>query len=446
MKKSFFKRAVATVAAVPLALTQFMTSSSVAVDDSVKAVADADNASSSSLTLNDLLRIEPDTPENPDNVQVSNWNEVHGATFLLTAEGTSTILDTSALESLIVSNAGKYESAVKGILDQLGDVKAEVIDGKITITAQIGDISGVIADEAQSRINTAISEVESKYPEVDFSDLHNVDFSRLSDATGSFTATIDLSNIEKSTNMPVTVDFVTSDDENYGKFILKQYSESKEAIRFAVGKVFADVQAQLDDAAAKLADAKNSVAEAQAKLDEAVANGVNVDEAQAELDAKKAELAEAEADYNEALAEFKNSGAEAEAKIEETLNGYDDMIKKVFSFADKYLDPSFSTEKMYGTTFEALAAAKKFATDKKLPGASKIPSSISSALSSAAGADAYASIMNSLSSIIGQSINISGAELGAAVDSFKNIKLTVKDGVWTINARFDDAEQQEVID
>ena len=107
MKKSFFKRAVATVAAVPLALTQFMTSSSVAVDDSVKAVADADNASSSSLTLNDLLRIEPDTPENPDNVQVSNWNEVHGATFLLTAEGTSTILDTSALESLIVSNAGK---------------------------------------------------------------------------------------------------------------------------------------------------------------------------------------------------------------------------------------------------------------------------------------------------------------------------------------------------
>jgi hypothetical protein len=146
MKNSLFKRAIATAAAVPLALTQCLTFANAVEGDTVTTTANVQTQSQES-TLKAFLTIRGDSdilaaPEKGAeyNIQKSTWEQ--SALFLLndiSANHNKGTIDLTPYISKVVANAGTYKDVAEKCAELLDGQKVDyTFDGKILkITGKI---------------------------------------------------------------------------------------------------------------------------------------------------------------------------------------------------------------------------------------------------------------------------------------------------------------------
>ncbi|MDE6678254.1 MAG: hypothetical protein K2K02_04360, partial [Ruminococcus sp.] len=140
MKKSLFKRVLATVSSVPFALSQCLTYTSYAVtSDSVQSPVEQAESSSHSLNFYDtFLYIAEDDDDNH-----SNWDDnVYFALQSLGIKGTSGYIEKSVVADTILAHAGKYADKAQLAIDMIDDngIKYEVTNtGDIVISGRLND-------------------------------------------------------------------------------------------------------------------------------------------------------------------------------------------------------------------------------------------------------------------------------------------------------------------
>ena len=202
MKKSFFKRAVATVAAVPLALTQCLTCSfaETTVDTASQAdAAVAAAAGDSVYTLESLLRIEPDQ-------KYSEWNSnAETALVGLSALGKTTgTINTENFIALAAANAGKYGALVENVLGQVKNVQYRITNkNDIIITADIDNISEALNKDFPLSLGSAVRMlVDGTGAE----GLYEIDYTTI-DASGKVEIVINSSALAEGTKVPATFTF-----------------------------------------------------------------------------------------------------------------------------------------------------------------------------------------------------------------------------------------------
>ena len=205
MKKSFFKRALASFAVIPLALTQCLSYSFAATDESsVASAADSTDLSSAvntNITLDSLLYINPDA-EIVDGVQTSEWNmNVYSMIINAGQNGNGAVaIDPTSAIYLMSANAGAYKELLEALSSEVTETTCEVkSDGRIVLNAKFNDLSKSIAKTVQNRISKEVDAVAEKYPEADLTELKNIDFSALGEIAGTITATVDASALQDST-------------------------------------------------------------------------------------------------------------------------------------------------------------------------------------------------------------------------------------------------------
>ena len=205
MKNSLFKRAIATAAAVPLALTQCLTYASAVSTDTIKAPA-AVQAGSDALTLNDLLYI-------PADKTVSKWN-VTASNSLAAVQNRTGDLDITPYVEDIAGKAGAYSDAVKviltkyiipnGVTYEITGSNDIILKGKVTSPKQYDAYKGTPGE--------ALKNVGDKYGVPGL--INQVTFEDV-DVSGEITVTIKASKLDTSTTVPVSVEFKTADG-SYG--------------------------------------------------------------------------------------------------------------------------------------------------------------------------------------------------------------------------------------
>ena len=251
MKNSLFKRAVAAAAAVPLALTQCLTTSfAVSVDTADLAKSGAVQAESNvkSITLDKILYIAPQETE-------SSWNTLV-ASFIEFAEDQGKshgTIDAAKFVDSIVSYAGPYEEAAKQVAARLldEDVTYDITDGDLIINGKVTQPN--LNGNWDKTPGQALSQIAKEY---NAPALNNVDFSSVK-IGGSFTITIKSSALNDGTTVPVEFKYKNDAGEfgpgetfAYGAKCLQQIKEIGEA---AIKKEVAADKA--DEAVAKF-DAK----------------------------------------------------------------------------------------------------------------------------------------------------------------------------------------------
>ncbi len=198
MKKSFFKRAVATAAAVPLALTQCLTSSFAETTADTALQADV-AAEDTTITLESLLKIEADK-------QYSEWNkDLSNALMGITLKGNATgTIKTDVIFDMIAKKAGGYSALAENILGQVKNVQYVITNGSdIVITADVDNISDVLAKDFDKSLGSAIKKLAE---EVGVPELLEIDYSSV-DASGKIEIVISTSALAQGTNIPASFSF-----------------------------------------------------------------------------------------------------------------------------------------------------------------------------------------------------------------------------------------------
>ena len=243
MKKSFFKRAVATVAAVPLALTQCLTCSfaETTVDDSAQVTAAAGNTT---YTLEKLLRIEPDK-------QFSEWNKsatlaLNGLTTLGKATGT---INTQNFIDLVSANAGKYGALAENVLGQIKNVQYRIKNnGDIVVTADVDNISDALNKDFNLSLGSAVRML-AEGSGVD--EIYEIDYTTV-DASGKIEIVINSSSLQKGTEVSSTFKFITSDGRELDLFGFAAYAiQTIEEYRAIAYAKIDELAAKIDTAEAK---------------------------------------------------------------------------------------------------------------------------------------------------------------------------------------------------
>ena len=403
MKKSFFKRALASFAVIPLALTQCLSYSFAATDESAVASAadstDLSSAVNTNITLDSLLYINPDA-EIVDGVQTSEWNmNVYSMIINAGQNGNGAVaIDPTSAMYLMSANAGAYKELLEALSSEVTETTCEVkSDGRIVLNAKFNDLSKSIAKTVQNRISKEVDAVAEKYPEADLTELKNIDFSALGEIAGTITATVDASALQDSTTTPVTYEINLSDGTKLTmssalEYVLDKYDVAKEAVVDAFKGVFAEAQV----------------------------TGVNIEAA-----------------------------TEIGEKIDDIFAGYDNHIVKTLDLIDTYTAADFSATRKYEDTAAALAGLKAWATKKNLPNvANRIPGTVTAGITKSAANDAFESFKNQLNaSVIAPAVlNMTTAEIGAFADNdMKDLEISLEAGILTIKAlNVTDKEQAEL--
>ena len=245
MKKSFFKRAVATVAAVPLALTQCLTSSfaETTVDTASQADAAVAAAGEKTYTLDTLLRIEPEK-------KYSEWNlNADTALLGLSAMGKASGTINTDKFAALTSKAGKFSALAENVLGQVKNAQYRITNtNDIIITADIENISEALNKDFSLSLGSAVRMlVEGSGVE----ELYEIDYTTV-DASGKIEIVIGGSELINGTMVPATFKFTP----NGGKALdlmgsvayANQTIEEYRAIAYAKIDELAD---KLDTVAAK---------------------------------------------------------------------------------------------------------------------------------------------------------------------------------------------------
>lgn len=263
MKNSLFKRAIATAAAVPLALTQCLTYSNAAVSTVAPAPGNAVQAdSANALTLEELLYIAPETPVNADGYQVSSWNQTLSAALTQAGAKTGTISEDALkdLASSIAGNLGQYGEVVEGAL-----TKCVIPNG---VTYEIKGNHDIIIKGKVSQptfhtafgfsVGEALEKLAEKYgapamTEIDFSSVK---------VAGDFTLTIGASMLEAGTEVPVSFEYKTVEGDSISAGEMPQFLIDKLAEIEEIG--FAAIEENIPEE--YQADAKDDFSEQIDKL------------------------------------------------------------------------------------------------------------------------------------------------------------------------------------
>ena len=216
MKNSLFKRAIATAAAVPLALTQCLTYASAVSTDMIEAPA-AVQAENDALTLESLLYIPADQTVSKWNMTVSN-----SLSAVQNREGN---LDITPYVDDIAKNAGAYSDAVKvvltkyiipnGVTYEITGSNDIILKGKVTSPKQYDAYKGTPGE--------ALKNVGDKYGVPGL--INQVTFEDV-DVSGEITVTIKASELGTSTKLPVSIEYKTADG-SYGAGQLPAWAKGK---------------------------------------------------------------------------------------------------------------------------------------------------------------------------------------------------------------------------
>ena len=242
MKNSLFKRALATVAAVPLALTQSLTYSFAADTDTAPETASVSEAettgSSKNYNLESLLYIKPAKTDTE-----SEWNlTLDGVLDQLVQDGqTSGSILTSNLYNIVASKAGQNKDVAKAVLAQISNEKYEIKDGDIVITAEVGEVAKALGADFQNSFGSLSKKIAEKYNDPDLS---KIDFGKVKTA-GTVKVVIGTSQLSVETKIPVTFTFTPAETgEDLGPAATLAYVDSK------LDEVKAVVNAAIDDSSA----------------------------------------------------------------------------------------------------------------------------------------------------------------------------------------------------
>ena len=169
MKNSLFKRAIAAVATVPLALTQCLgVANAATVEDSALSLKEtgsvkADDSSNKTITLTGkggVLYITPDEEfakyelqaDGKTFIQDSAWN-VKAYTALSNVEKKKGTFDMSKVYEQAINKSGQYKELIQSVIDKLGDFTYSIDnDGNITIEGSLGDVMPAFAEGGKKTI------------------------------------------------------------------------------------------------------------------------------------------------------------------------------------------------------------------------------------------------------------------------------------------------------
>ena len=317
MKNSLFKRAVAAVATVPLALTQCLTCTSFAAStDAVKVTGDAIKAEASadtSVTLDNMLYIAPDDAD-----QKSDWNlTLSSALDKIVSNGNTTgTLDITGFANALASRAGQYSDLAKAMFAQVEGVAYRVTDdGDILVAAKVNNLAAALQSDVNKALGKKVKELADKY---NAPELANIDFAKV-DISGTVEVTIKTSELAGGTKFTVDVAFAAED-----------------------GKTYTVYDAINTYAAGKLAELKNTAYTTIDSID-----GIDKDAVKADVDAAMAEYVNM---FNTAT---KNLGKVFTANRSKT----DTNVAGLISAAKNYL------KKNYNKTFTGSTASEVLATN-----------------------------------------------------------------------------------
>ena len=317
MKNSLFKRAVAAVATVPLALTQCLTCTSFAAStDAVKVTGDAIKAEASadtSVTLDNMLYIAPDDAD-----QKSDWNlTLSSALDKIVSNGNTTgTLDITGFANALASRAGQYSDLAKAMFAQVEGVAYRVTDdGDILVAAKVNNLAVALQSDVNKALGKRVKELADKY---NAPELANIDFAKV-DISGIVEVTIKTSELAGGTKFTVDVAFAAED-----------------------GKTYTVYDAINTYAAGKLAELKNTAYTTIDSID-----GIDKDAVKADVDAAMAEYVNM---FNTAT---KNLGKVFTANRSKT----DTNVAGLISAAKNYL------KKNYNKTFTGSTASEVLATN-----------------------------------------------------------------------------------
>ena len=278
MKNSLFKRAIAAASALPLALTQCLTTANAANISNV-ALAAADNAvtadEAKTITLSDegtgLVYIDPAKAAGATDdgyVKVdefkfekdSDWN-YRVNNFLVGKTRKGTIGTKKISEEVIKHTPGNYKVVVEGLAKHVKEVTYEVqANGDVVIKASIDNITPKFVNDTKKTRKTIGGALQSIIDVYGATDLINYNdekgiFADLA-VGGEFTATIKSSMLAEGTEVEAEVKFTDLEGKEYvGSDAMAQYALDKlAAIKDCAKKFVASSSAAID-----LADANKRI-------------------------------------------------------------------------------------------------------------------------------------------------------------------------------------------
>jgi hypothetical protein len=268
MKNSLFKRVAAAAAAVPLALTQCLTFSSVAAEnDAVQIVGNTvQDGAVKSVSLEKLLYI-------PANKTESTWNYTVDSA-LAEMIGTKGTVNKDKILELVKNVPENYREAAKAALEKyvlVNPVTYEVTANKDVVIKATVSQPNFNGDWANTP-GKALTELAEAY---NAPALKAVDFSSVK-VGGEFEVTVKTSALADGTTVPVSVVYKTADGDIYAgdfaKFANEKLTELENIAKAAIAKeVAADkVQEATDKFLAKTALIRNKLDQAAKAMNTAL--------------------------------------------------------------------------------------------------------------------------------------------------------------------------------
>ena len=326
MKNSLFKRVAAAAAAVPLALTQCLTFSSVAAEnDAVQIVGNTvQDGTAQTVSLESLLYI-------PANKTESTWN-VTGSAALAKMVGTKGSINNAKILDLVKYVPANYREAAKAALEDyvlVNPVTYEVTADKNIVLKATGSQPNFNGNWANTP-GKALSDLAKAY---NAPELNTVDFSSVK-VGGDLVVTIKTSKLDEGTTVPVEVVYKTADGDIYaGDFAKFANDKLTELENIAKKAIENDVAAQYakeatDKFLAKTALIRDKINKAEKALDQALTKQADYKSISEAADAANKFLAKKNINKK-----VPSSAAEVAAK-ETVKKYYDAAVKKASAKAD----------------------------------------------------------------------------------------------------------------
>ena len=394
MKNSLFKRALATVASVPLALSQCLTCASYAVtNDSVQSTAEnTDSSEKEAYTLKDnLLYIATGQVE-------STWYSAFNAELVAIGNKKPVgYVTKETISNAILNRAGKYESKAQLVIDMLSDEDIKYVvsaTGDVTITGKIvnPDLSALMDTAKVVSIDDTMKALADKYgaPEIKEADFSSVDFS------GTYEIVIEGSDLANGNTFDVKAKYIANTPVN-GKTV------------FSAGDA-------TDVALAKFNEIKSI---AYASIDSANLPADKTAEAKAEFDGKFTK-------YEKWINKAKNNQDKVYT-VNRKASSPDmkSLIEKINNYIDngKYSDKIDKVEDKYNRELNIPATAKDIVNNSYV-------------------ASIYDAVLKEINkTAINYDVQISADDIASFADNdLYNLTATASEGTYTLTGDFPDDE------
>ena len=403
MKKTLFTRAIASIAAVPLAFTQCLTVAN-AVSVSDVDLADASVAAAKNeITLNGengLLYIAPDKggASSDEYFEVSKdektatfekesiWNETVYAKLITSGNKTGD-LDFSTYYDRIIARSGNYKDTTKAILQNVETPHYTVnADGDIIIKVHVNNITDTFAKEGKQTITKTLKDLAAQYGVEDYEPTVTLFDDIL--IGGDFTVTIKGSDLQEGTSISGDVQFRPLDNPKN--------------IIYGTG-VF-------DYALTQLNALKN--------------------EAKAEM-AKYPQI----------------DTTDAEKKINDSLSYYEKQINRAKKTEENAQNYTTNGVKSYDSADDVLVAFEKSKYGQKLERRfnKQIPTCAEKGVATKTFKKYFDEALAKANALAAPYVvNITADELGAFAEDISDITVEAANGKTTITGKFTDAEKAEV--